>query len=69
MSRKKARENLSLEDEQKKLNDQGIIHAVRHKCNLDEASGAYKSIETVMDEQQDLVDIIVKLQPLAVVKG
>jgi tRNA-splicing ligase RtcB len=69
MSRKKARENLSLEDEQKKLNDQGILHAVRHKSNLDEASGAYKSIETVMDEQTDLVDILIKLQPLAVIKG
>ncbi len=69
MSRKKARENLSLEEEQKKLNDQGIIHAVRNKCNLDEASGAYKNIDVVMEEQKDLVDIVVKLKPLAVVKG
>ena len=69
MSRKKARENLSLEDEQKKLNEQGIIHAVRHKCNLDEASGAYKNIDIVMEEQKDLVEIVVKLKPLAVMKG
>jgi len=69
MSRKKARENLSLEEEQKKLDDKGIIHSVRHKKNLDEASSAYKDIDIVMEEQKDLVKIIVKLTPLAVVKG
>ena len=69
MSRKKARENLSLEEEQKKLDDLHIIHAVRHKNNLDEASSAYKDIATVMIEQQDLVDILVELKPLGVIKG
>ncbi len=69
MSRKKARAELSLEEEQKKLDEQGIIHAVRNKCNLDEASGAYKDINVVMEEQKDLVDIVVELKPLAVVKG
>jgi tRNA-splicing ligase RtcB len=37
--------------------------------DLDEASGAYKEIEIVMEEQKDLVDIVVKLEPLAVIKG
>jgi tRNA-splicing ligase RtcB len=36
---------------------------------LDEAPGSYKDIETVMAEQADLVDILVKLEPLGVVKG
>jgi tRNA-splicing ligase RtcB len=69
MSRGKARATLSLEEEQKKLDEQGILHAIRHKNNLDEASSAYKDIQTVMNEQKDLVDIVVKLKPLAVVKG
>jgi tRNA-splicing ligase RtcB len=42
---------------------------VRGNSDLDEAPGAYKNIETVMAEQADLVDILVKLEPLAVVKG
>jgi len=69
MSRKKARATLNLEAEQKTLDDLGILHAIRHKNNLDEASSAYKNIDVVMEEQKDLVDIVVKLKPLAVVKG
>ena len=69
MSRKKARQTLNLEEEQKKLDNQGILHAIRHKNNLDEASSAYKDIDIVMEEQKDSVEVIVKLKPLAVVKG
>ena len=36
---------------------------------LDEAPGAYKSIEEVMAQQADLVDVVARLRPLAVVKG
>jgi hypothetical protein len=36
---------------------------------LDEAPGAYKDIEAVMEQQKDLVDILVRLEPLGVVKG
>ena len=69
MSRKKARATLNLEEEINKLDDLGVLHAIRHKNNLDEASSAYKDIDLVMEEQKDLVDIVVKLTPLAVVKG
>ncbi len=69
MSRTKARNELNLEKEQKLMDDQGILHALRGKGSLDEAPGAYKDIQTVMDEQKDLVEIVVKLKPLAVVKG
>jgi len=69
MSRKKAREELNLIEEQKKLDKKGILHAIRNKSDLDEASSAYKNIDIVMEEQKDLVDILVKLTPLAVVKG
>lgn len=37
--------------------------------DLDEASGAYKSIDKVMENQKDLVDILVELTPLGVIKG
>jgi len=69
MSRKSASENLNLEEEIKKLDDQGIIHSIRHKNDLDEADGAYKDIKTVMENQSDLVEIVTELSPLAVVKG
>lgn len=69
MSRKKAVENLNLENEQRILNDKGIIHSLNYKNALDEAPGAYKNIADVMDEQKDLVKIIYELTPLAVIKG
>jgi tRNA-splicing ligase RtcB len=69
MGRKQAERTLSLIDEQKRLDDKGILHSIRGVHDLDEASGAYKPIEIVMAEQSDLVDILVKLEPLAVVKG
>lgn len=69
MSRTQAQKNLNLEDEIKKLNDQGIIHAIRSVKDLDEASGAYKDISEVMKNQEDLVEILVELTPLAVIKG
>ena len=36
---------------------------------LDEAAGAYKDIDTVMENQKDLVEIVTELRPLAVIKG
>jgi tRNA-splicing ligase RtcB len=67
MGRKQAIETLNLEDEQKKMT--GIVHGLRNKQNLDEAPGAYKDIDEVMENQKDLVKIVVKLKPLAVIKG
>lgn len=69
MGRKQAQRTLNLEEEQKKLDDQGIVHSIRGKKNLDEASGAYKNIDDVMAHQTNLVDIVRKLTPLAVMKG
>jgi tRNA-splicing ligase RtcB (3'-phosphate/5'-hydroxy nucleic acid ligase) len=69
MSRTAAIRDLDLEDEVKKLDDKGVLHAIRGKKELDEAPGAYKDIDVVMSEQEDLVEILVKLEPLAVVKG
>jgi len=69
LGRKQAIRELDLGTEVRKLEKAGIIHSVRRKKDLDEAAGAYKDIETVMEQQEDLVDIQVKLKPLAVIKG
>lgn len=69
MSRTKAQENLNLEEEIKKMDENGIIHAIRNKKDLDEAPSAYKNIDTVMGNQSDLVKILVELIPIAVIKG
>lgn len=69
MSRSKAQKELSIENEQKILNDMGVVHAIRGKHDLDEAPSAYKNIEDVMENQKDLVDILVTLTPLGVIKA
>jgi len=69
MGRKQAQRSLSLQDEIRKLDEQGIIHSIRSKKSLDEASGAYKDINKVIENQLDLVEVLLALHPLAVVKG
>ena len=69
MGRKQAQRELSLEDEIQKLNDIGVLHNIKTKDDLDEAAGAYKDIDVVMNNQKDLVKILVELTPLAVIKG
>jgi tRNA-splicing ligase RtcB len=69
MGRKQAQRSLDLNTEIEKLDKQGIIHAIRNHKDLDEAPGAYKNVDIVMENQKDLVDILVELKPLAVIKG
>lgn len=69
MGRKQAQRELNLETERQKLDNAGVLHAIRGTRDLDEAPGAYKNIEDVMQNQKDLVDIEVELSPLAVIKG
>jgi len=69
MGRSKATKVLDLEKEIAFLEKQGILHAIRHKSDLEEAAGAYKDISLVMENQTDLVEIVVELRPLAVIKG
>lgn len=69
MGRKQAQRSLNLKEEIRKLNEKGIIHALRSARDLDEAASAYKDINLVMKNQQDLVEVLVELTPLAVVKG
>jgi tRNA-splicing ligase RtcB (3'-phosphate/5'-hydroxy nucleic acid ligase) len=69
MSRTAARKTLNIGDEQKLLNDMGVIHSIKNIDSLDEAPSAYKDIDKVMENQKDLVDVVNKLKPLAVIKG
>jgi len=69
MSRTRAKEELSLENEMKILNDQNIVHGIRNSSDLDEATGSYKDINLIMKNSEDLVEILVKLQPIASIKG
>lgn len=68
LSRTAARNTLSLKDEARMMEDNGIIHGLRASC-LDEAPGAYKDIEQVLEFEDDLVKPVVELVPMAVIKG
>jgi tRNA-splicing ligase RtcB len=61
MSRSAAIRNLNLEEEKRKLDEQGIIHSIREKSDLEEAASACKDISQVMAFQSDLVKIKVEL--------
>ena len=69
LGRGEAKRTLSLEKELEILNKQGIIHALRGKDQLDEATSAYKDIEKVIAEQKKYIKIIKKLKPFMVLKG
>lgn len=69
LGRKAARRLLDIEKEKKRLDEMGVLHAIRNTNDLDEAPGAYKDIKEVMDNQKDLIEIVTELKPLAVLKG
>jgi len=69
MSRSKARDVLDLQETIDGMNATGVIHSVRTRSDLDEAPGAYKDIEEVMEDQAELVKPIVRLTPMLVIKG
>lgn len=69
MGRNAARKELNLKEEVKRLDDMGVIHAIRGISDLDEAPSAYKDISKVIASQTDLIDIEVELTPLAVIKS
>lgn len=65
LGRKEAIRTLNLEKEVKKMGD--IIGKPRTQRELEEAPGAYKDIDKVMENQKDLVKIKQKLNPIAVI--
>jgi len=69
LGRKAAQKELDLDAEIKHLDKMGVVHSIRGVNDLDEAPSAYKNIDTVMENQKDLVEILVELTPLGVIKG
>jgi tRNA-splicing ligase RtcB len=69
MSITEAIKTLSFKDEMSKLDKLGTLHTLRNEDDLGESDGAYKDISVVMKNQEDLVDIVVELTPLATIKG
>jgi len=69
LSRKAAIRTLDMNEEIERLNAKGIVHAIRCKDDMQEASGAYKDIEEVIANELDLVKIKTRLLPIAVIKG
>ena len=69
MSRTEAVKSLNLAEEIQKLDEKGIVHAIRCQEDPEEASSAYKNIEEVIGQETDLVKIRTHLFPIAVIKG
>jgi tRNA-splicing ligase RtcB len=69
LGRKQAQRVLNLREEIDKLDTQHVLHSLRHRSDLEEAPGAYKDIGEVIENQRDLIEVVVALQPLAVLKG
>ncbi len=69
MSRSMAEKTLDMQTEVEKLEAMGIVHAIRCQNDMQEASGAYKDIETVIRNEADLVSVKTRLLPVAVIKG
>ena len=61
--------NVSLETEVSRLEEQGIVHAIRGQMDLEEVTRAYKDIDEVMANQAYLVKTVTALSPVAVIKG
>ena len=72
MSRRQARKKFRGEEEEKKLNDKGILLSSGSKRGIaEEAPGVYKNIDNVIDvvEKAGLSRKVAKLKPVAVIKG
>ena len=68
LSRTEARQ-LDIKAEVQMLDSLGIVHGIRSKQDLEECPSAYKDINQVLQDESDLVNPIVKLTPIAVLKG
>ena len=68
LSRTEARQ-LDIKAEVKMLDSLGIVHGIRSKQDLEECPSAYKDINQVLQDESDLVTPMIKLTPIAVLKG
>jgi len=68
LSRTEARQ-LDIKAEVKMLNNLGIVHGIRSIQDMEECPSAYKDINQVLQDEADLVNPVIKLTPIAVLKG
>jgi tRNA-splicing ligase RtcB len=66
LSRRKAKEQISVEDFNKCTRHLVANHS---EGNVDEAPAAYKDIFEVMELQKELVDVIDRVTPILNIKG
>jgi tRNA-splicing ligase RtcB len=66
MSRSQAKQQFSLDDLITQTNG---VECRKDQSILDEIPGAYKPIDQVMAQQQDLVEVIATLKQVVCVKG
>ncbi len=66
MSRTAAKEKFTLEDVQTQTEG---VECRKDAGIIDELPGSYKSIESVMKNQEDLVDIVVEMKAILCIKG
>ena len=66
MSRKQALNKFTMDDLEKQTPG---VEMERRKAIIDEIPGAYKDIDRVMKDQEDLVDVIHTLKQIVNVKG
>ncbi|MBM7855998.1 tRNA-splicing ligase RtcB [Desulfohalotomaculum tongense] len=70
MSRKKARENYSVQETINDLKKQGVVLGKNKKSDVsDECRWAYKDIDFVIGQELDLIEPVKKLKTMAVIKG
>lgn len=67
MSRTKAKATLGMDKFKEQM--ASVYSQSINEEHLDEAPDSYKNINEVMDNQRDLVDIRVKLEPILNIKG
>ncbi|ACR79751.1 MULTISPECIES: RtcB family protein [Kosmotoga] len=70
LGRHEAKRKLNFAEVKKDLDERNVVLMTPDKgAVIEEARVAYKDIDKVMDYQKDLVERLVKLTPLAVIKG
>lgn len=65
----KARQVLDIKIEKKKLEDLGVVHSLQCSRDLGESPGAYKNIEHIIRNHENLIEIEDRLFPIACIKG
>lgn len=69
LSRSKAKENLSLDHYKQEMKDAGVFSTSISRDTLDEAPGAYKNMETILDAIAPTVHVVKMIRPIYSLKA